>query len=217
MVFEQQSIGEVIRNGVAFDPRNWGRPMNESDLINATRDLFVLLHERQINYVLVGGIAMLQYVEGRNTQDIGLIISLPSLKQLPEIVIDSRNANFARRHLGALQIDLLFTTNTLFKAVERDYTAARVFQDQVIQTASVEGLIALKLYALPSLYRQGNFNKVAIYESDVSRLLEQYEPETDALLQLLETHLDTADMVEIRQILHEIAERIARFRRRASE
>jgi hypothetical protein len=35
----------------------------------------------------------------------------------------------------------------------------------------VEGLILLKLYALPSLYRQGNFAKVGIYENDVATLL----------------------------------------------
>lgn len=36
-------------------------------LIETVSRFFSLLRERQIDYVLVGGIALLQYVEGRNT------------------------------------------------------------------------------------------------------------------------------------------------------
>jgi hypothetical protein len=41
-------------------------------LIETVARFFALLCERRIEYVLVGGIATLQYVEGRNTEDIDL-------------------------------------------------------------------------------------------------------------------------------------------------
>lgn len=45
-----------------------------------------------------------------------------------------------------------------------------------MQIATVEGLLLLKLYALPSLYRQGSL-RVSIYENkNVAALLYTYRP-----------------------------------------
>ena len=41
--------------------------MHTDALLQAVEQLFTLLHERLITYLLVGGIAMFQYVQGRNT------------------------------------------------------------------------------------------------------------------------------------------------------
>src|SRR4029453_17593310 len=90
-------IGNVIRNAIVF---NFRKPdaevMNAEELLEAVAQLFTLFHERQIGYLLVGGVAMLQYVQGRNTEDIDLIISVSSLQALPEIVITSQEDVFAR-------------------------------------------------------------------------------------------------------------------------
>src|SRR5262245_28668351 len=81
-------IGQVVRNAVVFNFKNHkGAPVNTDSLLQTISRLFGLLHERDIDYVLVGGIALLQYVEGRNTEDIGFIMALPSLRALPEIEI----------------------------------------------------------------------------------------------------------------------------------
>ncbi|MEZ4638259.1 MAG: hypothetical protein R2856_25430 [Caldilineaceae bacterium] len=61
-------IGRIIRDGVVFDFKNWTQDMsNSNQLIDAVQNLFALLKQRRIDYVLVGGIAILYYVEGRNT------------------------------------------------------------------------------------------------------------------------------------------------------
>ena len=217
MVFEHATIGDVIRHGVVFNPRNWGRfDVNENELVESIRELFDLLRERQISYVLVGGIAMLQYVEGRNTQDIDLIIAVPSLKKLPEVRIESRDENFGRGYFNDLQIDFLFTTNPVFKEVSTTHTTTLRFGDQQIETATTAGLILLKLYALPSLYRQGNFAKVGIYENDVATLMQAYEVNRSTIVTALSHHLDTPDMREIETILQEIEERIERFRQKSN-
>ena len=59
--------------------------MNPDILIETVARFFALLRERQIDYVLVGGIALLQYVEGRNTEDIDLIMTVSALEHLPEL------------------------------------------------------------------------------------------------------------------------------------
>ncbi len=53
-------IGNVVRNAVVFNFRNWsgGTEMNTDALLQAVVRLFALLHERQIEYVLVGGVAL---------------------------------------------------------------------------------------------------------------------------------------------------------------
>ena len=40
------------------------------------KPFLALLRERQNEYVLVGGIGLLQYVAGRNTEDIDLIMAV---------------------------------------------------------------------------------------------------------------------------------------------
>src|ERR687891_1873236 len=90
-------IGEVIRNAVVFNPANPQELlMNPDILIETVSRFFSLLRERQIDYLLVGGIALLQYVEGRNTEDIDLIMAVSDLKNLPEVEIASQDDDFAR-------------------------------------------------------------------------------------------------------------------------
>ena len=99
-------IGEVIRNAVLFNPVNsQGRVMNSDNLIETVGRFFTLLSERQIDYVLVGGIALLQYAEGRNTEDIDLIMAVSALERLPELRVETRDVDFARGKFGDLRVD----------------------------------------------------------------------------------------------------------------
>jgi len=75
--------------------------------------LFDLLDKRKVEFVLVGGIAMLAYVDGRNTQVLDLIVAANAIDDLPELTVEDRNPNFARTRFGELQIDLPDTTVTL--------------------------------------------------------------------------------------------------------
>jgi len=205
-------IGEVVRNAVVFKPGNdQERSVNSDFLIETVARFFSLLGERQIEYVLVGGIALLQYVEGRNTEDIVLIMALSSLERLPELVVESRDNDFARGKFGDLKVDVLLTSNPLFDEVRKSYTTTRRFVEQDIPCATVEGLILLKLYALPSLYRQGNFTRVGLYENDVATLLHAHNPAIEPLLEELSRYLSESDLSQVRQIVSEIQQRISRF------
>ncbi len=214
MLQDLSSIGKVVRNAVVFNPHNWERlSMGSDSLLQAVRQLFALLDGRGVEYVLVGGVALLNYVEGRNTQDIDLIMALSDVAQIPEIEIEHQeNPYFARGKFEALQVDLLLTENPLFRLVQEKYSAKQSFLEQEITLGTVEGLLLLKLYALPSLYRQGDFVRVSIYENDIASLLYRYEPDMGAVISTLANYVGEGDLASIKDIVGEIKTRIKRFK-----
>ena len=211
-------IGDVIRNAVVFNIKNWlGGMMNSDSLIQSVQDFFNLLEQREIDYVLVGGIAILHYIEGRNTQDLDVLMAISSFEKLPELKVASRDMYFVRASYDELQIDILLTQNPLFKKVHSQYSKVEKFLDRNIPLATVEGLLLLKLYALPSLYRQGNFARVGIYENDIATLLHDYRPDMLPLLTELSQYVNASDLAEIKGVVSEIQNRIKRFKNEASE
>ena len=188
--------------------------MNSDSLIETVGRFFTLLSERQIDYVLVGGIALLQYVEGRNTEDINLIMAVSALQRLPELRVETRDGDFARGKFGDLRVDLLLTSNPLFDEVQKRFTTFKHFVDYAIPCATVEGLVLLKLYSLPSLYRQGNFTRVGLAENDIATLIHLHPPPLQPILDVLANYLSPGDMDQVSQIIEEIQQRLERFRER---
>ena len=206
-------IGNVIRNAVVFNVKNWlGGRMNSDSLLQSVQDLFAVLEQRKIDYVLVGGIAILHYVEGRNTQDLDLLMALSSLEKLPELKITNQDMYFVRADYNGLQIDVLLTQNPLFKTVHSTYSKNQHFLDRNIPIATVEGLLLLKLYALPSLYRHGSFARVGTYENDIATLLHYYQPDISTLLVEMSNYVNESDLAEIKSIVTDIQNRLNRFK-----
>lgn len=207
-------IGSVLRNAVIFNFKNPPEAiMNADSLLAQVQQLFDLLDERKADYVLVGGIALLTYVEGRNTQDIDLIMASPSLAKIPEIEISNQDMYFVRGLFKELQIDILLTKNPLFEKVATKYSTVRKFLDRHIRCATVEGLILLKLFALPSLYGQGSFERVGIYENNLGSLIYTFNPNLEPLLKELSGYLNDTDMAEAQQIVTDTQVRIQKFRK----
>ena len=216
-------VAEIVRNAVLFGADAWeggarddGRPSSDSrpNILPTDRDvveLFTLLGARQIPYLLVGGIAMLRYVEGRNTEDIDLLMSLPSVKLLPEISIEEQSEYFIRGRFRSVRVDVLLTANALFAEAQKTFGTTHRFAELDVPTATPEGLILLKLYALPSLYRQGLFDRVSVYEGDIASLLQRHRCDVESLLQRLQPHLEEGDHHELQVIVRDIQARIARF------
>jgi len=206
-------IGRVIQNAITFNARYWGRaeaPMEE--IIEKVQHLFALLKDRKIHYVLVGGIALLQYIQGRNTEDIDIIVNLAALKKLPEITITIQDIYFARGNYQGLQIDFLLTKNPLFTHVRKNHVIQQPFFEQNIQSATIRGLVLLKLYALPSLYRQGNFARIGLYENDVATLMFYHTPNMQEILEELSPFISAQDRTAIEAIVSDLAQRIARLK-----
>src|ERR1700730_15466005 len=208
-------IGDVLHDAWAFDPKLWrGNQMGVAeDFGPAVTLLLELLSERHVAYALVGGMAMLKYFEGRNTKDVDLIVEPSCLDTLPEIVVRARGEHFVRARFAEVSLDLLLTTDPLFAKVLRSYTTTQHFADlpqQPVPCATVEGLLLLKLYALPSLYRQGDFVRIGLFENDVATLLHAYRPQTEPLLTELGEHLSEADLTGVRRLLGELERRFDR-------
>lgn len=144
-------------------------------------------------------------------------MAVSSLEKLPEIEIIDRNNDFARGKFKVLQIDLFLTNNPLFDKVKIDYATRQQFVEKSIPCATVEGLMLLKLYALPSLYRQGNFARVGIYENDVATLMQQYQPALAPILNEVAKHLSATDLKAVNEVVEEIQRRITRFQQRSDQ
>lgn len=205
-------VGEVVRNAVLFNFKNRDADIvNLDSLFGDVERLFTVLQERGADYLLVGGVAMLRYVEGRNTEDVDLIFTVSDLEKLPELEVEDEDADFVRGRFGGLRVDLLLTRNPLFDKVKRRYATIGRFVERDIPCATVEGLLVLKLYALPSLYRQGDFARVGLYENDIATLMQAYRPPLEPLLAELEDHLSLTDLAAVRDIVADIRRRIERF------
>ena len=212
-------VGEVLLDAWEGDPSRWMKaPMELREKAappgmpapQDAMDLFRLLAERRVEYLLVGGMAMLTYVKGRNTKDVDLLMSVAELEHLPELKIEDRNYFFARGKFRSIQVDLLFTQNPLFKLVSEKFAARHMFEELNVPMATVEGMILLKLFALPSLYRQFDWERIHVYEADIKILLALHKPATEPLFRLLEPHVLPGDLTALRKIISEEEQRIAK-------
>ena len=222
-------LGRIVQCGAlfSFGDRNGTRekPALSSHnvevvetLPRAVKALFERLAALEVDYLLVGGLALLRYVDGRNTEDVDIVISGPDLERIEGLVVESRESHFIEGRFRGLRVDGLLTTHPLFEHVKNHYADHFFFQGQRVPCVTVEGLILLKLYALPSLYRQLQFEKVALYETDVMMLLQNHEVKMEPLFETLQPHLSAGDLETLRDIHREIVEQIESRRERfASE
>src|ERR1035441_8812288 len=215
-------VAQVLLDAWEADPRRWmnaptelreGSPPAAMPVPQDAMDLFRLLAERRVDYLLVGGLAMLTYVKGRNTKDVDLLMSVAALEQLPELKIEDRNDFFARGKFKSIQVDLLLTKNPLFKIVAEKFATKHPFDELSVPMATVEGMILLKLFALPSLYRQFDWERIHVYEGDVKTLLALHKPATEPLFVLLERHVLPTDLTELMKIVCEKQQRVAKVER----
>ena len=217
-------VAQVLLDAWEADPRRWMNSpaelregpaqSTEMPVPQDALDLFRLLAERHVEYLLVGGMAMLTYVKGRNTKDVDLLMSLESSHQIPELEIRERQDFFARAQFRSLQVDLLFTFNPLFKTVADKFATVHSFAELNVPAATVEGLIVLKLYALPSLYRQFQMDRAALYESDITMLMANHSPVLEPLIALATCDMEPGDKDELKKIISECSERAKLLRQR---
>jgi hypothetical protein len=187
--------------------------MDEEALLEQTALLLAALKEDGIDHVLVGGLAMLQYVEGRNTRDIDLILAVEDVPRLPGFVIREKNNWFGTGDCGPLRVDLRFTTNPLFADVAARHAVLRSFRSGTLRCATPEGILLLKLFAMPSLYRQGQIERADLYETDILQLLRLAPVSNEVLLGQLHDHVSPSDLKALAEVLVEVRGRLQNGRR----
>ncbi len=199
-------IARVIYHARVFNL--WSENGMDTPPARAVNDLFDALDRGGVGYLLVGGIALLKYVDTRNTDDIDLILALPEARTIPGLIINEQDRDFARATFGELSVDLLLSSNPVFEHVLQAHATEALYEDRPIRLATALGLVLLKLYALPSLYRQASFDKVRLYETDISMLLQAQPMDTDAILGEIEPYVPAADLVELRGIVADLLQQI---------
>ena len=92
------SLGPVLAHAAAFNFSRFRTTQEFMDAANLPLEVeafFRLLDERAVPYLLVGGVAMLAHVRGRNTEDIDFVVSTPDQDRLaPEVSIIERKGFF---------------------------------------------------------------------------------------------------------------------------
>lgn len=154
------------------------------------------------------------HLVGRNTQDIDLLVPADPLERIPEVRIVDRRGTFAQGEFDGLQVDFLLGSHALFDLVRQKHATRERFADRELVCATVPGLLLLKRFALPALYRQGRFSRVEDYEHDAAVLLCEHPTEMDPLFAELSRHLSGSDLAEVRDIVAGIERRIAASRSR---
>lgn len=202
-VVDPADLCAVVRDALVFGPDESG---DDEGIGNALRGLLNDLADVGIQPVLVGGLAMLQHVPGRNTRDIDFIVHPGDVANIRGFQEEERNEWFAMGRVGPLKVDLLFTSNPLFDLVARGYCAHGRFHGVTLKVANPVGLVLLKLFALPSLYRQGDISRAKLYESDIRSLCLTHPVDDAGVLDILAQHMIGSDINSLREIMAEIRE-----------
>ncbi len=173
-----------------------------------------LLESRDIEYALVGGAALLTMDDcQRPTDDFNFIIDRADIDQISELIQESSDRNFGRYSYQGTQIDALYKDNPIFDYVIRNCLDSAVIEGKKIVRATPEGIILLKLYALPSLYQQKQQRRAVTYENDIlGLLLQSVEVNFEKVLKVLSGELVPSQTDELGNILKDCQHRAKKQR-----
>lgn len=176
--------------------------------------LIELLEARGIDYALVGGVAMMAISsDARATDDYDFIGQRSDFESLEELSKISSDKNFGRYRHNATIVDTLFVENPVFAYAINNYKTDCVIAGKSVRSLSPSGIALLKLYALPSLYLQGQHVRVATYEQDLEVLfIVDPSINEDALLKFLSKHLVQSQVDELKHTCGGIRQKLARKR-----
>lgn len=177
----------------------------------AAGELLSTLSQRGIEFAIAGGIAMQAHVAGRNTQDLDLLLSPSELPAIEKFKVLEQTTDFILGSYSGLRVAILLTTNELFFRILRAFASPERFTEGEFPVVTPQGMVTLKLFALPSLYRQGESTRIAIYEGDIYALLSAYDIDDDLALSELQPFLLATDILELERILRDTRVRISRI------
>lgn len=176
--------------------------------------LIELLETKGVDYALVGGVAMMAIApDARATDDYDFIGQRSDFESIRELAKVSSDQNFGRYRHNATIVDTLFVENPVFAHALDTYQADCTIAGKTIRSLSPSGIALLKLYALPSLYLQGQHIRVATYEQDLEVLfIVDPKIDEDTLLKFLGKHLVQSQIVELKNTCDDIRRKLSRKR-----
>jgi hypothetical protein len=179
--------------------------------------LFQLLRERAAGYSMTGRMAMNAHLADRKIQGADLLMSASALKWFPELQIQERTDFLIRGQFRAIRVLIYLTTNPFFEAVRLQFATAIPVGGMEVPAVTVEGLIALNLYAMHFVSRQREYYRNERYEVDIIALLARYPTlSLEPILTLLGSHIPEQCVKELENTLQACGAHAARLHRRAS-
>jgi hypothetical protein len=200
-------------------PRAHGRSGPEVSASSAimlqdTLELLRALREQKLDYVIVGELAMSAYLADRFTKDADLLMSPNAFTNLPELQIQERTDFFCCGRFRGIQVVAYSTANPFFEAVRLQFATTAHVGGMEVSAATVEGLIALNLYAIHLLTRQRDFYRNERYEMNIITLLALYETSFEPILSLVSSHVPPDNVKELEDTLEACGKYAARARKR---
>ena len=194
--------------------QEWLRGAVEPDLESqAVAKLFSLLEQRNVEYVLDGGMALHFYIQTPGPLDLVVLMDLSSLEDLPELAISSQEGFLVCAEFEGRPVEIWLTQNPLYNKVSRNFADIQRYLDHDVPMVTVEGLLLLKLFALPAMFRQESFAAVSFQEAEIATLLHDFGPNVTPLLDELSVYLSDGDITEIISIILDIQKRINRYKK----
>lgn len=187
--------------------------MKPDSISQAVDRLFSLLEQRHIEYSLSGGMALHSYIQTPGSSDLVLLMDLSALENLPELSVSGQEGFSVHTEFEGEPVEIWHTQNPLYYKVCSKFSESRRFLDHDVPMVTVEGLLLLKMFALPSVYRQGSFAEASIQEAEIATLLHDYEPNISHLLDEVAVYLNDEDVTEVISIILDVQKRINRYKK----
>lgn len=169
--------------------------------LQTTAEVLALLNERQADYVVVGGVALQQYLPERRTKDLDMIMPISEVKRFPEIRFVRRFVHFAHGFYHEMPVDALLTSSPIFETVRCHHQVVASFRGLPMRCVSVEGMYLLKVYALSSTHQKSLWHKLDQAEADLLGLLLHYPMRLEPFADQLAAYLPTHEVTYLRETL----------------
>jgi len=214
----------VFADAVETDVQPYGHATAHREVANAgvtapldALALFQLLRERTVKYSMVGGLAVNAYLANRNIKDADVLMSASELERLPELHIQEWTDFFICAQFRTIRVVIYLTADPFFEAVQVQFPATVAVAGKEVPSVTVEGLIALNLYAIHLISRQREFYRNERYEVDMIALLaSQQNLSLEPVLTLIRAHVPEQHLEELENTLETCREAAARARKRAN-
>jgi ABC-type Na+ efflux pump permease subunit len=183
-----------------------GAPSREASKFGETPpqdalDLFNLLREQAVDYLMAGQLAINAYLADRHSKNADVLMPASALKGGPELEIREQTNFFCCARFRGIRVRIFLTANPFFEAVQRQCATTLRVGGMEVPAATVEGLIAMNLYALHLLSRQRDYYRADPYEEDIIALLARHQTATESILSVVRTYVAKENLEELENTL----------------
>jgi hypothetical protein len=161
-------------------------------------DLFQALEKQQVDYVVAGGLVMNAYLETQTTKNAALLMSVAELDCVRALSFQERRGFFCNSQFRGIRVLVYLTDNPFFHAMQSQFRTKLEIGRMELPTLNVEGLIALKLYAIYLISRQRDFYRNGGYEKSIIALLARRQVASEPLLNTLSVHVPSPNFEELK-------------------